>query len=141
MSSMPDGVVHRGGRAPAPAPAPAPEARRAIEDVVAADGPRIVATLIGACGDRPADPESRPAEERPASATADAPAATGTVIEIKAITDEKGNRFEPETTYRIEFMNAMFTDIAGGEGTIDLGDDGGDPPTANVLCFTTGEEA
>ncbi len=57
--------------------------------------PLLAVALIGACGDRPADPESRPAEERPASATADAPAATGTVIEIKAITDEKGNRFEP----------------------------------------------
>lgn len=56
----------------------------------------LAAVALGACGEKPADPAARPGNEAPAAAEA-APAAapTGTVIEIKAITDDKGNRFEP----------------------------------------------
>lgn len=56
----------------------------------------LSAVVLGACGDRAADPASRPGDETPATApTAAQAAATGTVIEIKAITDDQGNRFEP----------------------------------------------
>jgi plastocyanin len=52
--------------------------------------------VLGACGDEAADPASRPGEEAPAAAPQAAqPAPTGDVIEIKAITDDAGNRFEP----------------------------------------------
>jgi hypothetical protein len=64
--------------------------------------------------------------------------ATGAAVD-PADPADLGNRFEPSTTYRIEFMNSMIADIAGGEGTIELGDDGGDPPVPNILCFTTGD--
>lgn len=57
--------------------------------------PFLSAVLLGACGDRAADPASRPGEGSPATAPAAAAAATGTVIEVKAITDDRGNRFEP----------------------------------------------
>ena len=58
--------------------------------------PILSAFAIGACGDKAADPASRPGEEAPATApAAGGPAATGKVIEIKAITDDVGNRFEP----------------------------------------------
>ena len=56
--------------------------------------PILTALALGACGDKAADPASRPGEDAPATA-AGGPAPTGTVIEIKAITDEQGNRFEP----------------------------------------------
>jgi plastocyanin len=56
--------------------------------------PILTAAALGACGDKAAAPDSRPAEEAPATAPA-APAPTGTVVEVKAITDDKGNRFEP----------------------------------------------
>ena len=46
--------------------------------------------VLGACGDKPAPPAE---VETPTAAPA--AAATGTVIEIKAITDDAGNRFEP----------------------------------------------
>ena len=53
-------------------------------------------TGLGACGDKAADPASRPGEESPATEPPAAqPAPTGDVIEIKAITDDTGNRFEP----------------------------------------------
>ncbi len=56
----------------------------------------LSAIVLGACGDRAADPVTRPGEEAPTpAATAAQPAAIGSVVEIKAITDEKGNRFEP----------------------------------------------
>jgi plastocyanin len=48
---------------------------------------------LGACGDKAATPAPPAGGEEPASAPA-APA-TGDVIEIKAITDDAGNRFEP----------------------------------------------
>ena len=48
---------------------------------------------LGACGDRDSAPVPPAGEEAPASAPA--VAATGNVIEIKAITDDAGNRFEP----------------------------------------------
>ncbi|HWB41788.1 MAG TPA: plastocyanin/azurin family copper-binding protein [Gemmatimonadales bacterium] len=46
-----------------------------------------------ACGDRSSAPPPPAGEETPAAAPAVAP--TGTVVEIKAITDDKGNYFEP----------------------------------------------
>ena len=57
--------------------------------------PFLSAVLLGACGERAADPASRPGEGSPATGPAAAPAATGTVVEVKAITDDRGNRFEP----------------------------------------------
>lgn len=57
--------------------------------------PILAAVALGACGDR-ADPATRPAEETPATGpAAAAPAPTGDVVEVKAITDDKGSRFEP----------------------------------------------
>jgi plastocyanin len=44
---------------------------------------------LGACGDKDGAPAPPAAVEAPAAAP------TGTVIEIKAITDDAGNRFEP----------------------------------------------
>ena len=56
----------------------------------------LAAVTLGACGEKPADPAARSGDEAPAAAEAASPVApTGTVIEIKAITDDKGNRFEP----------------------------------------------
>ena len=58
--------------------------------------PILAAVALGACGDRAADPATRPAEETPATGpAAAAPAPTGDVVEVKAITDDKGSRFEP----------------------------------------------
>jgi plastocyanin len=55
------------------------------------------AFAIGACGGKDAPPQAADDETPPAGA--EAPAAespsTGTVIEVKAITDDQGNRFEP----------------------------------------------
>ena len=48
---------------------------------------------LGACGDKAATPAPPAGGETPP--TAPAVAATGNVIEIKAITDDAGNRFEP----------------------------------------------
>jgi len=48
---------------------------------------------LGGCGDEAATPAPPAGEEAPPAAPA--PAATGNVIEIKAITDDAGNRFEP----------------------------------------------
>ena len=56
----------------------------------------LSAVVLGACGEKTADPAAGAGEEAPAAApAASAPAPTGTVIEIKAITDDQGNRFEP----------------------------------------------
>jgi plastocyanin len=56
------------------------------------------ALALGACGGNDAAPPQATDDEAP-PAGAEAPAAaatgTGTVIEVKAITDEQGNRFEP----------------------------------------------
>lgn len=56
------------------------------------------ALALGACGGQEAAPPPATDDEAP-PAGAEAPAAgttgTGTVIEIKAITDDQGNRFEP----------------------------------------------
>jgi plastocyanin len=49
--------------------------------------------LLAACSDSGSQPPA--AAEGEAPAAEGAPAATGRVIEIKAITDEQGNRFEP----------------------------------------------
>ncbi len=58
--------------------------------------PILSVAVLGACGEKAADPAMRPGEEAPAAASQAAqPAPTGTVIEIKAITDDAGNRFEP----------------------------------------------
>ena len=58
--------------------------------------PILTAVALGACGDRAAEPASRPGEAAaPAAPAAGGPAPTGKVIEIKAITDDAGNRFEP----------------------------------------------
>ena len=54
--------------------------------------PLCLAVLSG-CGDRSAAPPPPAGAETPAGAPA--VASTGTVVEIKAITDDKGNRFEP----------------------------------------------
>ena len=56
--------------------------------------PAAFALMVGvaACGDRPQG--DAPATNTPAAAPA-APAATGAVIEVKLITDDKGNYFEP----------------------------------------------
>lgn len=57
----------------------------------------LAVVLVGACGDRAAEPASRNGAAAPAEAPAAGQAAlTGTVVEIKAITDDKGNRFEPD---------------------------------------------
>lgn len=48
---------------------------------------------LGACGDKAATPA--PPADGEAPPPAPAVAATGNVIEIKAITDDAGNRFEP----------------------------------------------
>ena len=56
--------------------------------------PVLAVFYLAACGDKAPDPVAQPGESSPASAAAQ-PAATGTVIEIKAITDDQGNRFEP----------------------------------------------
>jgi plastocyanin len=50
--------------------------------------------LLGACADSPDGSDPAPAGES-AEAAPGEPALTGTVIEIKAITDDKGNYFEP----------------------------------------------
>jgi len=47
---------------------------------------------LAACGDKPSGPEPAPP---PGAQEAAAPAATGTVIEVKMVTDDKGNYFEP----------------------------------------------
>jgi plastocyanin len=49
--------------------------------------------VLGACGDQAATPAPPAGGEAPASAPATPP--TGKVVEIKAITDDAGNRFEP----------------------------------------------
>ena len=60
-------------------------------------GPRWTLILsmlaLGACGDKEQAPATPAGDEAPAAAAAVAP--TGDVVEIKAITDDKGNRFEP----------------------------------------------
>jgi plastocyanin len=60
-------------------------------------GPRWTLVLsllaLAACGEKDAAPAT-PSGDGPA-ATAPAVAPTGTVVEIKAITDDAGNRFEP----------------------------------------------
>jgi plastocyanin len=50
---------------------------------------------LGGCGGQDAAPAPASEAGAPAPAAASGPAATGTVIELKAITDEQGNRFEP----------------------------------------------
>ena len=59
-------------------------------------GPRCTLALslmaLLACGDRDAPPATA-GEAAPVAAPSVAP--TGTVVEIKAITDDQGNRFEP----------------------------------------------
>jgi plastocyanin len=53
------------------------------------------AFALGACGGKDAaPPQATDDEARPAGAEVPA-TGTGTVIEVKAITDEQGNRFEP----------------------------------------------
>jgi plastocyanin len=49
--------------------------------------------VVSACGDKNGAPATPAGTEAPGPAPA--AVATGTVIEIKAITDEAGNRFEP----------------------------------------------
>ncbi len=51
-------------------------------------------TAIAACGDKGPAPAPPSSEDTPAAAPAMTP--TGTVVEIKAITDDQGNRFEPK---------------------------------------------
>lgn len=50
--------------------------------------------LLGACADSP-DGAPAAGTDAPAQAAAPAPAPTGNVIEIRTITDDKGNYFEP----------------------------------------------
>ena len=50
-------------------------------------------TAVAACGDKDPAPAAPAGGEAPAAAPA--AAATGNVVEIKAITDDQGNRFEP----------------------------------------------
>ncbi len=52
-----------------------------------------LALALGACGGKDSGQPASDAQQNAAPAAA--PAATGAVIEIKAITDDKGNRFEP----------------------------------------------
>ncbi len=60
-------------------------------------GPRwtllFTLTVLVACGDRAPAPALPAGDETPAEASAVRP--TGTVVEVKAITDDQGNRFEP----------------------------------------------
>lgn len=54
----------------------------------------ILSTLaLAACGDKGATPDLPPAEGAPAATPSVEP--TGDVVEVKAITDDQGNRFEP----------------------------------------------
>ena len=48
----------------------------------------VLALPAAACGERPSDATAAPGERRTA-------AATGTVIDVRLVTDEKGNYFEP----------------------------------------------
>jgi plastocyanin len=50
--------------------------------------------LLAGCGDSP-NSGAPPASDGQSAVAAAGPAPTGTVIEIRAITDEKGNYFEP----------------------------------------------
>jgi plastocyanin len=55
-----------------------------------------------ACGDRPSRGAAAAGDQGPSAAAAPAPAstpATGKVIEIKVISDERGNRFEPNEVH------------------------------------------
>lgn len=52
-----------------------------------------LALALGACGGK--DSSQPGSDAQPSAAPAAAPAATGALIEIKAITDDQGNRFEP----------------------------------------------
>jgi plastocyanin len=55
------------------------------------------AFALGACGGKDAaPPRASDDESRPAGAPAAEATSTGTVIEVKAITDDQGNRFEPK---------------------------------------------
>ena len=54
----------------------------------------VAGLLLGACADSPDGGDPAPAGGTPEAPAGD-PALTGTVIEIRAITDEKGNYFEP----------------------------------------------
>jgi plastocyanin len=51
--------------------------------------------VLTACGDKGPAPAASAGGEAPAEAAAPAVAATGNVVEIRAITDDQGNRFEP----------------------------------------------
>ena len=51
--------------------------------------------LLGACADSPGSGTSAGAEGEATSAAEAAPAPTGNVVEVRAITDDKGNYFEP----------------------------------------------
>ncbi len=54
----------------------------------------ILSTLaLAACGDKGPAPDLPPAAEAPAAAASVEP--TGDVVEVKAITDDQGSRFEP----------------------------------------------
>jgi plastocyanin len=52
---------------------------------------------LAACSKPSDDAAAGAADGAPAAVEAAAPAATGSVIEIKAVTDEQGSRFEPAT--------------------------------------------
>jgi plastocyanin len=58
----------------------------------------VISTFaVGACGGKDAGPApGTGGEAPPAEVPATAAAGTGTVIELKAITDDQGNRFEPK---------------------------------------------
>ena len=57
---------------------------------------RLLRAALGACGGKDAAPPQATDDEAPlGGAPAAGSTVTGTVIEIKAITDDQGNRFEP----------------------------------------------
>ena len=74
------------------------------------------AFVLGACGSQEAAAaggEQAAASADAAAPEAAAPAATGTVIEVKMITDDKGNYFEPATITAKQGDVLRFTLVSG----------------------------
>jgi plastocyanin len=69
------------------------------------------AFVLGACGSQEAAASG--GEQASAAAESDAPAATGTVIEVKMVTDDKGNYFEPANITAKEGDVLRFTLVSG----------------------------
>jgi plastocyanin len=70
-----------------------------------------VAFVLGACGSQEAAASG--GDQAAESVETAAPAATGTVIEVKMITDDKGNYFEPATITAKQGDVLRFTLVSG----------------------------